>query len=205
MRDLASRLRAIVRNNPPSAPMRELTYVADSPGSPLPIEEIARGLGGTTHRVSDSICIVVDKRWEPDEWHGRRRVGSYAIDGSAPIAIFDPRLSAVSDWASRVVFFDIETTGLSGGAGMLAFLVGCGWFETDGGFRVRQFLLAGPGGEHVLLESLREIFGGASLVVTYNGRTFDLPVMSMRWAFHRRESPTEELPHFDMLPPARRL
>ena len=52
------------------------------------------------------------------------------------------------------MFFDIETTGLSGGAGTIAFLAGCGWFE-DEGFRVRQFFLAGPGGERAMLDGAR--------------------------------------------------
>jgi tetratricopeptide (TPR) repeat protein len=103
------------------------------------------------------------------------------------------------------VFFDIETTGLSGGAGTLAFLVGCGWFEADGSFIVRQFFLAGPSGERAMLTELARVFDNASLVVTYNGRTFDVPFMETRWAFHRTQAPTEDLPHFDMLPPARRL
>ena len=58
-------------------------------------------------------------------------------------------------WADRVVFFDIETTGLSGGAGTLAFLAGCGWFEDDG-FRVRQFFLSGPAGERAMLDALAD-------------------------------------------------
>jgi uncharacterized protein YprB with RNaseH-like and TPR domain len=70
---------------------------------------------------------------------------------------------------------------------------------------VRQFLLCGPAGEKALLESLAAIFDEATLVVTYNGRSFDVPLMETRWAFHRTSSPTDDLPHFDMLPPARRL
>jgi uncharacterized protein YprB with RNaseH-like and TPR domain len=166
---------------------------------------VAAQLGGAVHEAHGGTCVVVDRTWTPDQFHGRRRVDSYAIDPTAPIGLFDPRLTDRADWASRVVFFDIETTGLSGGAGMIAFLVGCGWFEPDQGFTVRQFFLTGPAGERALLELLEGIFAQASLLVTFNGRTFDLPVMDMRWAFHRRDTPTLGLPHFDMLPPARRL
>jgi tetratricopeptide (TPR) repeat protein len=56
-----------------------------------------------------------------------------------------------------------------------------------------------------MLVALSQIFEDASLLVTYNGRTFDLPLMETRWAFHRTAAPTDDLPHFDMLPPARRL
>ena len=74
-----------------------------------------------------------------------------------------------------MVFFDLETTGLSGGAGTLPFLAGCGWFE-DGAFRVRQFFLAGPAGERAMLRELGKVFDDATLLVTFNGRTFDVPL-----------------------------
>jgi uncharacterized protein YprB with RNaseH-like and TPR domain len=70
---------------------------------------------------------------------------------------------------------------------------------------VRQFFLNGPAGEHALLDGLGRILGAASLLVTYNGRAFDVPVMETRWAYHRQENRAEALPHFDMLPVARRL
>ncbi|MFI5177794.1 MAG: ribonuclease H-like domain-containing protein, partial [Vicinamibacterales bacterium] len=151
-----------------------------------------------------SACVVVDRVWSADDGHGHGRVGAWTMDAEAPIALFDPRLTSHASWAERVVFFDVETTGLSGGAGTLAFLAGCGWFEGDS-FRVRQFFLSGPAGERAMLDALGEIFDHASLLVTFNGRSFDVPVMEMRWAFHRRATPTDGLPHFDMLPPARRL
>ncbi len=147
---------------------------------------------------------MIDRTWDPWRSHGRRRIHECAIGPSAPVGLFDPRIAAVPDWASKLVFFDIETTGLSGGAGTIAFLAGCGWFG-DEGFTVRQFLLTGPSGERALLELLEEVFDAASVLVTFNGRTFDVPTMEMRWAFHRQAAPTDDLPHFDMLPVARRL
>jgi uncharacterized protein YprB with RNaseH-like and TPR domain len=203
MRDLASRLRDIVRQNPPASPQRELTYVPDIEGG-HDAGTAARALGGVVHESEAGNCVVVDRRWDGDAWHGRRRVGSMVPLSHAPLSLFDPRLSGASDWARRVVFFDIETTGLSGGAGTLAFLAGCGWFEDDA-FVVRQFFLNGPSGERALLAALAEVFAQTSLLVTYNGRSFDVPTMETRWAFHRTASPTEDLAHFDMLPPARRL
>jgi uncharacterized protein YprB with RNaseH-like and TPR domain len=122
----------------------------------------------------------------------------------APIHLLDARVSAVNDWSRHAMFFDIETTGLSGGAGTVAFLVGCGWFD-GGDFLVRQFLLVGPSGEKPMLTALTDLLEGASLLVSFNGRTFDVPFMETRWAFHRSSAPTDDLPHFDMLPPARRL
>jgi hypothetical protein len=209
MRDLSARLREIVRRETSAAASRvpDSTHVVpfvDEPPSGNWGARAAAELGGTLHDVGGSACIVIDRLWEADRWHGRGRVSSLALDPQAPIGLFDPRIGAAPDWARRPVFFDIETTGLGGGAGTVAFLVGCGWFDADG-FRVRQFFLPALSGEHAMLDAIAELFGGASLLVTFNGRTFDVPLMDMRWAFHRRPSPAEALPHFDMLPPARRL
>jgi uncharacterized protein len=203
MRDLASRLREIVRQ-PVTGPRRELTYVSEIEAPRADPAGLASILGGVLREASGGSCVVIDRTWEPEAWHGRRRIDAYVIESAAPLALFAPRLAAVGDSLSRTVFFDIETTGLSGGAGTLPLLAGCGWFE-DGRFVVRQFFLAGPAGERALLEGLTEVFETAALLVTYNGRTFDVPVMETRWAFHRRSDPLLELPHLDMLPIARRL
>jgi hypothetical protein len=183
---------------------RELTYVADGlEGSD--VRAVAHALGGTLHASGPSTCVVIDRVWDAEHWHGRGRVSSFVPEAQSPIGLFDPRIGDLPEWARRPVFFDVETTGLSGGAGTLAFLAACGWFQDDGGFRVRQFFLAGPAGEPAMLDALGEIFGGASMLVSFNGRTFDVPLMETRWAFHRRPCPTDDLPHFDMLPPARQL
>ena len=216
MRDLKSRLRAIVQQDKArgasgenaEAPVRELTYVPELDVAIEPpdrsLDAIASALGGLEHRTDASGFVSIDTVWEASDFYGRRRLESYAIAGDAPVRLFDPRLRAEDGWHTRIVFFDIETTGLTGGAGMVAFLAGCGWFE-DGGFRVRQFFLTGPGGESKMLDALGDVFDSATMLVTYNGRTFDVPTMDTRWAFHRRDSRAEGVPHFDMLPAARRL
>jgi tetratricopeptide (TPR) repeat protein len=104
-----------------------------------------------------------------------------------------------------VLFLDIETTGLHGGAGTVAFLVGIGYFDEAGAFRTRQFFLSSFAGERAMLHAVGEAVAGAALVVTYNGGSFDLPVMETRWLFHRLAPALEQRPHLDMLPPARRL
>ncbi len=214
MTDLASRLRAIVRqpvasrSGPSDVDARrqgrELTYVPDAPGAALSPADAAAALGGTRYDAPGSSCVAVDRVWDADAWHGRQRIEACAIDAGAPLALLDPRLAHQAGCASRVVFFDIETTGLSGGAGTLPLLAACGWFDT-GRFVVRQFFLSGPAGERALLDGLAELLDSATLLVTYNGRTFDVPVMETRWAYHRRDNPLHDLPHVDMLPVARRL
>ena len=103
-----------------------------------------------------------------------------------------------------MLFVDLETTGLAGGAGSYAFLVGCGWFE-PGAFRIRQFFLASFSAERALLEGVAETAAASGTVVTYNGKSFDLPLLDTRFVMHRLETPFAAMPHVDMLHPARRL
>jgi uncharacterized protein YprB with RNaseH-like and TPR domain len=114
-----------------------------------------------------------------------------------------------ADAGSRLLFFDLETTGLSGGAGTYAFLVGCGVFDDDG-FSTRQFFLRGFGEERALLHAVedevtRVAAARPPVLITYNGRAFDIPLVETRYQLHRLRSPFEEMPHVDMLFPARRL
>jgi DNA polymerase III epsilon subunit-like protein len=153
----------------------------------------------------------VDRRYEADRWHGGVRIGDCEVDDFGSLTILDPSLGtgeqtpAVPSRAfPRTIFIDLETTGLSGGAGTVAFLVGCGYFDL-GAFQVRQFLLTSYTSERALLHAVAEFFKDADMIVTYNGKTFDVPVMETRWLFHRLQMPLDSVPHFDMLHPARRL
>ena len=103
------------------------------------------------------------------------------------------------------VFFDLETTGLSGGAGTCAFLVGCGAFDDDGGFVTRQFILLRHTDERALLQMVGAELAQAGALVTFNGKSFDAPLIETRYLFHRLEWTGADLPHLDVLHPARRF
>lgn len=206
MRDLGSRLREIVRRDhggPASSPAREHTYVSETSGAALAPDIAAAALGGVPDPKHPQ-CIVIDRVWDDGHWHGRRQVGRFAPARDWPLATVEPRLKTLPAWAERVIFFDLETTGLSGGAGTLPFLAGLGWFE-DGAFRVRQFFLAAASAERAMLDVIGRLFDDATLLVTFNGRSFDVPLMGMRWAFHRADDAASEMPHLDMLHVSRRL
>lgn len=100
------------------------------------------------------------------------------------------------------VFVDLETTGLSRGAGTYAFLIGVGRF-VDGRFRLRQFFLRDFHEERAAMTALLTELETASALVTFNGRTFDWPLLETRATMNRMRLP--RLPHLDLLHPARRL
>ena len=205
--DLTSRLRSIVRPNQPAALRRsELTYEPDTGRyeASIDLDRVADVLGGRLVTNGFGRALVIDRRYESDRFHGTRRVGECDVADGASLRLLDPGLPPLEGPGDRTLFVDLETTGLSGGAGTVAFLVGCGWFDM-GAFQVRQFLLTSYASERALLDAVASCFDAASLLVTYNGKTFDVPVMETRWMFHRMRMPLESVRHFDMLHPARRL
>lgn len=101
-------------------------------------------------------------------------------------------------------FLDTETTGLAGGSGTYAFLIGVGRITPEG-FRLRQFFMRDLGEEPSLLYSLAEHLGDFDTLVTYNGRTYDQPLLETRYRMARAKIPFERLAHFDLLFGARRL
>ena len=102
------------------------------------------------------------------------------------------------------IFLDTETSGLAGGTGTYAFEIGVGRF-TDEGFRLAQFFMRHPGEESALLAGLTSFVDGMQAVVTYNGKSFDIPLLNTRYTLMGLTSPFEQINHFDLLPLARRL
>ncbi|MBI3871748.1 MAG: ribonuclease H-like domain-containing protein [candidate division Zixibacteria bacterium] len=102
------------------------------------------------------------------------------------------------------LFVDCETTGLSGGAGTVAFLIAVGQFDGEC-FWVDQYFLPDLGDEASVLHRLSRRFASAAALVTYNGGAFDLPLLEGRFRFWRLEPSFRDLPHLDLLWPTRAL
>ena len=101
-------------------------------------------------------------------------------------------------------FLDTETTGLAGGSGTYAFLVGVGRI-TRQGFRVRQFFMRDFGEEASQLSALTEHLKQFDVMITYNGRTYDQPLLETRFRMVRQRTPFSSMEHLDLLFGARRL
>jgi uncharacterized protein YprB with RNaseH-like and TPR domain len=101
-------------------------------------------------------------------------------------------------------FLDTETTGLAGGSGTYAFLVGVGRI-TPQGFRVRQFFMRDFGEEASSLSALAEHLKQFDVLITYNGRTYDQPLLETRFRMVRQRPPFSSMEHLDLLHGARRL
>ena len=136
--------------------------------------------------------------------HGHRNIReTYTLDMAATAMLAnDPSIAYFS--ASDALFLDTETTGLAGGTGTMAFLIGLGWFE-DGQFHVRQILARDFGEEKAALSYLSEIAGQKKFLVTFNGKAFDVNLLTTRFILNRLRSDLSSLPHLDLLHPSRRI
>jgi uncharacterized protein YprB with RNaseH-like and TPR domain len=105
---------------------------------------------------------------------------------------------------SGLVFLDTETTGLAGGAGTCAFLIGIGMARGNT-FEVRQYFLRDYPEERAVLAALADVLQEFRGLVTFNGKTFDVPLLENRYTLARLASPFDRLLHLDLLHPARRL
>ena len=114
----------------------------------------------------------------------------------------DERLSDVDP--GRIAFIDTETTGLAGGSGTYTFLVGVGVFEGDA-FVVHQLFMRDYGEEPAQIEALGDLLDRMEAVVSFNGKSFDLPLLETRFIMNRQPPRLAGAPHLDLLAPARRI
>lgn len=161
-------------------------------------------LPGRLLPCEDSACFVTERNYPLDWSHGTQSLGSL-LDASTKVAATMFREPSLPKLSFRdFVFLDTETTGLSGGTGTIAFLVGVGFFE-DSQFVVRQFFLRSPDDEPAMLAGLTEQLVSHPGIVSFNGRSFDIPLLETRYILNRRPPPFSDSPHLDLLQPARRL
>jgi uncharacterized protein YprB with RNaseH-like and TPR domain len=114
----------------------------------------------------------------------------------------DERLADVD--FRQLAFIDTETTGLAGGTGTYAFLVGVGVFE-EAQFTIHQFFMRDYGEEPAQLYALGELLEGLQAVVSFNGKSFDMPLLETRFIMARQPPRLTDVPHLDLLSTARRF
>ncbi len=185
----------------PSEPSLPQRRTAVDHNTPMPLTQLLPGL---TEVETDGVsCLVRDKLYPIERKHGRFPLSILLhhnpADGASLITDADPSITTFRDF----LFIDTETTGLAG-AGTLAFMVGVGFFEGDV-FIVRQYFLREHGDEEAMLLQLTDLLAGKRGLISFNGRSFDIPLLNGRFLMNRLPSPLPDLPHFDLLHPARRL
>jgi len=161
-------------------------------------------VSGQFHTTSHGRCFVAEASYPLDHAHGDLPLSSFLELSPRTVARME-RNELVADVDLRgACFLDTETTGLSGGTGTMAFIVGLGFFD-EGCFRLEQYFLRDPGDEPAMVEALMERFPAFEALVSFNGRAFDVPIIENRFILARVVPPLQEKVHVDLLHPARRL
>jgi len=167
----------------------------------LALEELVQGMRIENER-GESFLTETDVHLEVR--HGDVPLSRFRTLDPSTVGILTAEPSLARFDLSQAVFLDTETTGLAGGAGTAAFLVGVGFVEGDR-FRVRQYFMRDYHEEPALLHALAEDLGRFRQLVTFNGKMFDVPLLDARYRLNRVRFPLGEVLHFDLLHPARRL
>lgn len=168
---------------------------------------VDRSVPGEEVETEFGPCIVRTSRFRLDYRHGALRLDA-ALNASRTDLALAGRLSAYADVApEHRLYLDTETTSLSGGAGVLVFLVGVGRFEKDA-FVVHQLFMRDPSEEEAMLDRLAELLASTEALVSFCGKSFDAPRARDRFLFQNRpdvEQSLRCLHHLDLHPTARRL
>ena len=120
------------------------------------------------------------------------------------ICACDPYFTGSAWKLEKLLFLDTETTGLSGGAGTVAFQIGAGYIRGND-MIIRQYVMRDYSEEAAMLRDLSQLLQQFETIVTFNGKTFDLPLLESRMIMHRIRLPLTSLPHFDLLHACRRV
>lgn len=174
-------------------------------------DRITEFLNGSLVRNEFGDFVLVTEDFDTEEIHGDMRASSLpSIKGEFLTKICAPR-KAIAEGAyqgpfdlEQAVFFDCETTGLAGGAGTYAFLVGLGYLK-GGRFCVEQYFMEDFHQERAVLSAIAEKMNGFRFLVSYNGKCFDLPLLENRWTINRIDFDSSRWFHLDLLYPSRRL
>ncbi len=171
-------------------------------GEPVDARSRWADLARSAERRAARLADALDGTWIQGPGGGHIRIDPPAIS----LALDRDRIAGLPDHPGPdipLVCLDTETTGLATGAGTVAFLVGLGWWSGDR-FQQVQLLLPDQAGEPGLLDALAALLPADAWLVTYNGRSFDWPLLVARYRLNRR-SPPPLAGHLDLLPFVRRV
>ena len=166
-------------------------------------KEIDRLVPGYVISNNFGSCYVIENKYDLSHFYGGCRLGDILETDSDTLAALGGEGCAELA-PDGLLFLDTETTGLSGGAGTLAFLVGVGFFA-DGAYIVRQYFIRDYDEEPAMLYELQQLFTKHGNFVTFNGRAFDINLLQSRFISNRFRPRFSDDPHLDLLYPSRRV
>ncbi len=176
---------------------------ADLPkAEPIHRYEIDKVVSGTYRPTPIGETFVASQTFAAEYRHGQASILPKVPFRALAAWAREPRFMELP--LESYAFLDTETSGLAGGTGTYAFLVGVGRF-LEGEFQLEQFFMRDPAEEVSMLESLAEFLAPMQALVTFNGKAFDTPLLLTRYSLHSIPCPFADFAHLDLLPLARSL
>jgi uncharacterized protein YprB with RNaseH-like and TPR domain len=203
--DLRERLRRLGVHKGAShlKPSPQAEYAQSAPRNPAPLkgDEVAVL---EPVRTTLGVTYVRRARYTLAHRHGDRALSTALAYPPAHLVQLMARRGCECFDLRSALFLDTETTGLAGGAGTLAFLVGIGYFSEDQ-FIIEQFFLRDPVEEAAMLAEIDRQVNLRNHLVTFNGQSFDVPLLESRYTLSRIAPSFGDKTHLDLLLPARRV
>jgi uncharacterized protein YprB with RNaseH-like and TPR domain len=160
--------------------------------------------GGQLIEGQDGQFLLVRTEYPVEHLHGHTELGAALESDPQHLAFFGNDETLVECNLEKTFFVDTETTGLSGGSGTVAFLIGVGRFK-DGLFVLDQCFMRDYDDEEPMLEYLAQQFAECDTVVSFNGKSFDLPLLRTRFIQNRQRYRLDGTMHLDLVHTARRF
>jgi len=165
------------------------------PRNPSNLEKV---LSGGVVETEDGPAFLVKYDYPLDHNHGYRALKTFLEAPTERLPLFAGAHLTKESLMENAIFMDVETTGLSGGAGTYAFLIGVGFF-TKTGFQIHQYFMRDFHEEPGLLHLVSEFARTNAWLITFNGKSFDLNLLATRYIMNRKPFPFAPLPHWDLL------
>jgi uncharacterized protein len=183
---------------------REQTTPAGIPTTRRHVTPLEQIVAGEEMHTPYGNFFVSRSRMEADRTHGHTRICDVACVSMEATAFLAGSLIGEDMSIGDGLFLDTETTGLAGGTGTFPFLIGLGWFESDS-FVTCQLFARDFSEEAAVLKHLSELASGKRFLVTYNGKAYDLNLLTARFILNRCKDTLTAMPHIDLLHPSRRI
>jgi len=184
-------------------PVRAAMPLAEAFNEPMQGDEITHLLGGLCQKTKFGEHLTIRNWYSTPEFAEPAAAVLDLLVRNKDEAV-SRRTRAALENPEKWLFLDTETTGLAGGTGTYAFLTGIAWWDS-GGLQVEQFFMRDFADEHSVLYELAERIAERPVLVTFNGKTFDWPLLESRFTMTRRIAPPKLAAHLDLLHPARAL
>lgn len=202
MSGLAERLRRLRTQSGLSVPAAPTA----APKFTLPSDVLRLIQGRSRLQRADSRALSTDRFVPGEEIASGLFLTEAVVDWLPPPPVLD---TAFARWgevvaSGRLLHFDTETTGLAGGTGTRAFMIGAAHWEPDGRFRMRQLTITTMAAETAMLRTFAGWLREDTVLVSYNGKSYDAPLLATRYRLARLPNPLLGLGHLDLLHPVRR-